>query len=38
MSKIVLDRSKLLGFDHVQNLEAKVGKKPITTTAGTPAR
>jgi hypothetical protein len=27
MSKIVLDRSKLLGFDHVGNLQAKVGKK-----------
>jgi hypothetical protein len=27
MSKIVLDRSQLLGFDHVANLQAKVGKK-----------
>jgi len=33
MSKIVLDRSKLLGFDHTQNLQAKVGKKPISTPA-----
>jgi len=28
VSKIVLDRSKLLGFDVVGNLQAKVGKKP----------
>jgi len=28
MSRIVLDRSKLLGFDHPQNLQAKVGAKP----------
>ncbi len=27
MDKIVLDRSKLLGFDHPGNLEAKVGLK-----------
>jgi hypothetical protein len=33
MSKIVLDRSKLLGFDHAQNLQAKVGKKPVTAPA-----
>jgi len=28
MSKIILDRSKLLGFDVAGNLQAKVGKKP----------
>jgi hypothetical protein len=28
VSKIVLDRSKLLGFDVAGNLQAKVGKKP----------
>lgn len=38
MSKIVLDRSKLLGFDHALNLQAKVGKKVISTTDPTPAR
>ena len=28
MDKIILDRSKLLGFDIPSNLKAKVGKKP----------
>jgi hypothetical protein len=28
VSKIVLDRSKLLGFDVAGNLQAKVGAKP----------
>jgi hypothetical protein len=28
VSKIILDRSKLLGFDVPGNLQAKVGKKP----------
>jgi hypothetical protein len=28
--KIVLDRSKLLGFDGAKKLTAKVGKKPVT--------
>jgi hypothetical protein len=30
MNRIALDRSKLLGFDHPQNLQAKVGTKPTT--------
>lgn len=28
MNRIVLDRSKLLGFAHPQNLQARVGGKP----------
>jgi hypothetical protein len=28
VDKIILDRSKLLGFDIPKNLQAKVGKKP----------
>jgi hypothetical protein len=27
--KVVLDRSKLLGFDDAKKLQAKVGKKPV---------
>ena len=30
MSQIPFDRSKLLGFDHAQKLQAKVGGKPKT--------
>jgi hypothetical protein len=29
VDKIILDRSKLLGFDIPRNLQAKVGKKPV---------
>jgi hypothetical protein len=31
MTRIALDRSKLLGFDRPQHLQAKVGGKPKVT-------
>jgi hypothetical protein len=37
VDKIVLDRSKLLGFDIASNLQAKVGKKPVNAP-GTPEK
>jgi hypothetical protein len=36
MDKIVLDRSKLLGFDHPSNLKAKVGVKNSAAVSNQP--
>jgi len=33
VNKIILDRSKLLGFDVAGNLQAKVGTKPPASPA-----